>query len=88
MKTELSKSGNGLVVRIPKSVAVAAKLKTGDALDVDAEGSGSLRIRKPKRTRSRKSQNRPALQDLVSRITPENRHELVDWGAPVGKEVW
>ncbi len=88
MKTELSKRGSGLVVRIPKSVAVAAKLKTGDALDVDAEDSGSLRIRKPKRALSRKSKKRPTLQELVSRITPENRHELVDWGAPVGKEVW
>ncbi len=88
MKTELAKWGSGLAVRIPKSVALAAKLKSGDALDVDAEGSGTLTIRKPKLHRSRKSKNRPTLQELVSRITPENRHELVDWGTPVGKEVW
>jgi hypothetical protein len=25
---------------------------------------------------------------LVARITPENSHPLVDWGPPVGAEVW
>lgn len=28
------------------------------------------------------------LADLVERIAPANRHEEVDWGPPVGKEVW
>jgi hypothetical protein len=26
------------------------------------------------------------LRSLVDRITPENRHELIDWGKPVGNE--
>lgn len=28
------------------------------------------------------------LDAMLARVTPENRHELIDWGAPVGKEVW
>jgi hypothetical protein len=28
------------------------------------------------------------LDDLLQQITPENRHEIVSWGNPVGKEVW
>jgi antitoxin MazE len=28
------------------------------------------------------------LDELVDRITPENRHDEVDWGRPVGKEAW
>ncbi len=28
------------------------------------------------------------LDELLDRVTPENRHALVDWGKPVGKEVW
>jgi antitoxin MazE len=28
------------------------------------------------------------LQQMVEQITPENRHEEVDFGPPVGKEVW
>jgi hypothetical protein len=28
------------------------------------------------------------LDELIRRITPENIHDAVDWGAPLGKEVW
>ncbi|MEA2574560.1 MAG: Helix-turn-helix domain [Chloroflexia bacterium] len=28
------------------------------------------------------------LDEMLSRVTPENRHDLVDWGPPTGKEVW
>ena len=28
------------------------------------------------------------LQKLVARITRKNKHELFDWGRPVGNEVW
>jgi antitoxin MazE len=69
-----------LAVRIPKPVAMAAKLKTGDDLELDVEGPGRVRIRKPKR--------KPTLEELVSRITPENRHSETEWGEPVGKELW
>jgi len=30
----------------------------------------------------------PELEELLDGITPENRHDLVDWGQPAGKEVW
>ena len=80
MKTQLAKWGNSLAVRIPKPVALAAKLKTGDDLEVDVDGPGRVRIRKRKQ--------KPTLEQLVSRITPENRHSETDWGDPVGKELW
>jgi antitoxin component of MazEF toxin-antitoxin module len=25
---------------------------------------------------------------LVRAVTPENRHDEIDWGEPVGKELW
>jgi antitoxin MazE len=28
------------------------------------------------------------LDDLLAQITDENRHELIDFGPPVGNEVW
>ena len=37
-----------------------------------------IRVRKPDYT----------LKDLLAQITEENRHEVVDFGPPVGKEVW
>ncbi len=30
----------------------------------------------------------PLLEELVDKVTPENRHDLVDWGRPVGRERW
>ena len=29
-----------------------------------------------------------SLEEMLAGITPENLHAEVDWGAPVGKEVW
>jgi hypothetical protein len=29
-----------------------------------------------------------ALDQLVARITDENRHDETDWGPPVGREAW
>jgi antitoxin MazE len=80
MRTQLSKWGNSLALRIPKPVAEAAKLRDGDTLDLDVEGPGSVRLRKPRR--------KPTLEELVARITDENRHGETDWGQPVGAEVW
>ena len=37
-----------------------------------------IRVRKPDYT----------LEDLLAQITEENRHEEIDFGPPVGKEVW
>ncbi len=80
MKTQLAKWGNSLAVRIPKPIAIAARLKTGDDLDVAADGPGKVRIRKPRA--------KPTLEQLVSQITPENQHAESDWGEPVVKELW
>jgi hypothetical protein len=32
-------------------------------------------------------EDKPTLEDLLTRITGENRHPEVDWGEPVGEEV-
>jgi antitoxin MazE len=80
LKTQLSRWGNSLAVRIPKPVAQAAKLRAGDALDVEVEASGAVRIRKPK--------HEPTLAELVHGITPDNRHTETAWGQPVGNELW
>jgi antitoxin MazE len=80
MKTQLAKWGNSLAVRIPKPVALAAKLKSGDELEVDVDGPGRVAIRKRKQ--------KPTLEQLVSRITVENQHVETDCGEPYGKELW
>lgn len=31
---------------------------------------------------------RYSLASLVKKITPANRHAAINWGKPVGREVW
>jgi antitoxin MazE len=78
MKAQLVKWGNSLAVRIPKPVAEEARLKEGDALEIEvAEGRVELR----------RASKVPTLATLVSQITPENRYAEVSTGAEVGEEA-
>ena len=80
MKTQIAKWGNSMAVRIPKTVADAAKLRPGDHLEMAVEGSGVVRLRKKK--------GKQSLKDLIRGISPENVHSETDWGRPEGKELW
>jgi antitoxin component of MazEF toxin-antitoxin module len=33
-------------------------------------------------------EDKPTLEDLVARITEDNRRPEGDWGEPVGEEIW
>ena len=79
MTTQVAKWGNSLGLRLPKSVAVEARLGEGDTVDVTVR-NGAIVIRPAGPTYS--------LGELVRRITPKNRHRRTDWGRPVGNEAW
>jgi antitoxin MazE len=79
MKTQMVKWGNSLAVRIPKSVVEDAKLREGDALEIEAPAEGRVELHRPTRI--------PTLSQLVSQITPENRYAEVSTGKEVGREV-
>ncbi len=71
--------GNSLAVRIPKSVADEARLAEGDKLVLQVESPGHVAI---------KAIDRPTLEQLLERITPENLHKEINWGKPGGNEAW
>jgi antitoxin MazE len=77
--TQLSKWGNSLGLRLPKSVAREVRLGEGDTVQVSVD-NGTIVIRP---TRPRYS-----LDDLVRGITRKNRHDESDWGNKLGNEVW
>jgi antitoxin MazE len=79
MKTQVSRWGNSLAVRIPRHIADSANLREGDDLEL-AVKSGIVTM-KP-------SDKQPRLKDLVAKITPENRHHEIEWGLPQGNEIW
>ncbi len=48
MKGQIVKWGNSLAIRIPKTVTDAAKLKEGDALEIEAAGEGRVELQTAK----------------------------------------
>lgn len=77
--TQISKWGNSLGLRLPKSVAREARIDAGDSVDVSVD-NGTIVIRP--------SRPRYTLEELVGRINARNRHDESDWGGTVGHEVW
>ena len=70
--------GNSLAVRIPKMIAQEAGVAEGDPIELKAE-HGEIKLRRSERV--------PTLKELVSRITPENRHGETLVGPEVGTVV-
>ena len=80
MLATISKWGNSRALRIPKDLA----LETGLDFDTRVElqvVDGHLLV---------KPMDEPhyTLEELVARITPENRHDEWDTGPAVGAEIW
>ncbi len=80
MKTRVKKWGNSLALRIPKSFANEVGLQKETSVDVSlADGRLIITpVAKPK----------PALNELLAKITKDNLHHEVDTGSPVGNELW
>ena len=80
MKVQIQKWGNSLALRIPKAFAVESNVTGGSTVEVSME-NGNIVVKPIKEPRY-------TLEELVEGITDENRHGEVDWGRPVGNEVW
>jgi antitoxin MazE len=78
--TQIAKWGNSLGLRLPKSVALEARLDEGDTVSVSVK-DGAIVVRPTGPIYS--------IDALVAKITKRNRHEETDWGtSPVGHELW
>jgi len=80
MKTLIQIIGNELGVCLPPTVIREAQLTEGSELEISIR-NGAIELSPVKKANSR-------LDELVAQITDDNMHELVDWGPPVGGEVW
>ncbi|WP_423211822.1 AbrB/MazE/SpoVT family DNA-binding domain-containing protein [Paracoccus yeei] len=79
MRAVVKKWGNSASVRIPASVMAAVGLRLDQAVEV-REDNGRIVIEPITREEY-------DLADLLAGITPENIHDEVDFGAPVGNEA-
>ena len=80
MQVRVQKWGNSLAVRIPQAFAKQASLSEGHCVALALDSDGGIVLRPTRR--------RYELSELVSRITPKNRHRETDWGQPQGEESW
>jgi antitoxin MazE len=84
MRVEFLKWGNSLALRVPKAFAQEIGAVVGKAANMEVrDGKLVVEIAKPKRRRRGYT-----LEQLVAGISPENRHSELEWGPPVGSEVW
>ncbi len=80
METRVRKWGNSLGLRIPKSIAEQTGVKEGSAVNLSVEDDRLVIT--PVQVEAYR------LADLLERVTDENLHGEIDFGDPVGREVW
>jgi len=77
MQTTVQKWGNSLGIRIPSAFSKELNLKSGSQVEI-SDDDGRLVII-PKRI---------SLEDLVSRVTDENKQVIIEDNSPIGNEEW
>ena len=80
MTTAVQKWGNSLALRIPRTYAAETNLAAGSEVELRVR-SGTIVVQPLKRKRHK-------LDNLLRRVTANNRHTATETGAAVGKEVW
>lgn len=82
MLAKIQKWGNSQGLRLAKNLLADAQLNIGDEVDIKVK-DGIMLVIPAKKIRGRHN-----LKDLVSRIPENFQAGEIDWGEPVGKEVW
>lgn len=78
MTTTAQKWGGSTGVRIPQHIAKKYGIVPGTQVQVSDDGE-KIVINPVK--------DKPTLEELVAKCTPENSHEEVDFGGSVGREL-
>lgn len=80
MRTTIMRRGHDVAIKIPDSIMQAARFEIGQEVEIHEEDGRIVIEPGPLR--------RYDLAELVAGITPENRHDTIDFGDPVGREAW
>ncbi len=82
MITKVQKWGNSQGVRLSKELLAAVEIDVGAAVNVEVR-DGALVVTPVRRVRGGSD-----LAELVRRIPKGYTSQELDWGPPVGEEVW
>ena len=77
MEAMARKWGNSIGIRIPASMASSIKINDGTPIDIELSGEKIIITRK-----------KYNLKELLAQIPDEYEPEEIDWGKPVGGEIW
>ena len=82
MLAKIQKWGNSQGIRLAKNILIEAQIQVGDKVNLSVEND--VIIVAP----AKKIRGRYKLEELVMDIPENYQNSGVDWGNPVGKEVW
>lgn len=82
MLTKIQKWGNSQGLRFTKALLEEAQINVGDEVQVSVH-EGRIVVEPVTKVRGRYD-----LEALVSKMPKGYRAEELDWGPPVGREVW
>jgi antitoxin MazE len=77
----LQKWGNSAGVRLPQKVIKEANLKLDEPLNITVKGKSVVLT-------PVKKKQKITLENMLKNVTPEDVGGELDWGLPVGKELW
>ncbi|MFP3975963.1 MAG: AbrB/MazE/SpoVT family DNA-binding domain-containing protein [Dehalococcoidia bacterium] len=80
MQSRVQKWGNSLALRIPKSFAREVGIERDVPVELSLEDGRIIiaPVEKPAMT----------LDDLLSRVTEDNKHDEIETGPAAGNEIW
>ncbi len=82
MLTKVQKWGNSQGLRFPKAILAEAQINVGDQVNISVK-KGQIIVEPVTKVRGKY-----VLSELVARMPKTYQVEELDWGKPVGKEVW
>ena len=82
MVTKVQKWGNSQGLRFSKAILEEAHINIGDQVNISVK-KGQIIVEPVTKVRRKYD-----LRELVSKMPQNYQVEELDWGEPVGKEVW
>ncbi len=82
MLVKVQKWGNSQGIRLSKEILAQANILVGDELEIVT--TQDQIVIKP----ARKIRGKYKIEDLVAKLPHNYQTEEMDWGVPVGLEVW
>jgi antitoxin MazE len=80
MRIRVERWGDRWAVRIPESFAISAGIQAGTEVELSSVQGPAIISPMPR--------PRPTLEELLERVTPDNRHRQLETGPAVGVETW